>query len=1069
MKDRISGVFLSLSTEIYMRRALFMTLSFVAVSAMFCSVHAQEISPAHNTGEKVAEKTIPRAALMGLAKDFMRKVSKGFAAADQAMGESVPTKENMIARMAEGEELLFKVVLDDGVTLTNPLLGIVQQGKIVLSLSDFTNSLELPITVNLAAGKATGWYIRENKIFDLDIAGRSVKTDNGAFAFSSQVSVTEDDIFVPVEEIATWLGFNIDLNIASLSLIVKTPVPLPILERIRRSKQQLPGKGLGPAQLPLMVEAPPVADIPFVDVSTRSSYKKDGESGGKAQLTNNASVVTAGDFAGGTLRTQAHLDDKEVLSSVGVNYQRKSMEPELLGPIKARMYEVGDINTVNMPMDQGGQAGLGIYATNAPPIRNFFSPSTTITGIAIPGWDAELYRDNQLLSFQKIGDDGTYRFEDVDLFSNDNNFKVVLYGPQGEIREEDLYVPVDPDTLGEGGSAYAFSVTRQNAHTYSRGPEDEENNGVHVAGVYETPVGDKSMLALGMETGEVNGAQKGTAQAGLSTSIAQTLFNLSGAVDTNSEMAAELVARREFKGHRMRNESNWATDEYRTTNEGDVAEIFSNRFALTGPLPGVLGKRPRYNFDLGYRLDSEGENSTNVGAGFNTTVGRIGFNQQLEYEMSSRAEENTLDGATGFFGTLGRNRLRFGANYQFQPDSDLQSISASLNRDLTKNLDLQLGVSRELDTKLTEMSAQVNWDAKFAQISPGLTYNTDKDLTATLNTRFGLARDPHKETIRMLSRPLASMGGLTAFVFLDKNGDSEFNEGDEPIPDAVVASLQSGGRQKTDAEGYAFFPSMPELLRTDIVLAPNSLADPFWIPGSEGVSVMPRVGHVSEIEFPVHIAGEMDGTLYLESGGSTDPLRGVRIRLYDESGKVHDTAVTGPDGFYVFSKIPPGEYALVINSDDAAVKQFVRPEDPDKIVIGYDGTMIYGHDIHVVPGQDVATHILAALPEHAPSNAALVNSGTVFINLGSFNSRLLMGLTWYRLRMQYADAIGGAVPLVPVMASEADAKTGQHTLRVVTPGDTVKHAMERCKIIIRGGFACSVETLPEKMKMASVE
>lgn len=1069
MKDRIFGVFLSLSTKIYMRRALFLTFWFVAVSAAFCSVHAQEISPAHDAGEKVDEKTIPKAALMGLAKDFMRRVSKGFAAADQAMGESSPTKEDMIARMAEGEELLLKVVLEGGVTLTNPLLGIVQQGKIVLSLRDFANSLELPITVDPAAGKATGWYIRENKTFDLDIANRSVKTDNGAFTFSSHVSVMESDIFVPVEEIAAWFGFTIDLNIAGLSLAVKTPVPLPILERITRGKQQLPGKGLGPAQLPLMAEAPPVADIPFVDVSTRSAYKKDGQSGRDAQFTNNASIVTAGDFAGGTLRTQAHLDDKELLSSLGVNYQRKSMEPELLGPLKARLYEVGDINTVRMPLDQGGQTGLGVYATNALPIRNFFSPSTTITGIAFPNWDAELYRDNQLLSFQKIGDDGTYRFEDVDLFSSDNNFKVVLYGPQGEVREEDLYIPVDPDRLAEGGSAYAVSVTRQNAHTYSRGPEDEENNGVHVAGVYETPVGDKSVLALGMESGEVNGAQKGSAQAGLSTSIAKTLFNLSGAVDTNSEMAVELVARREFRGHRLRNETNWATEKYKARTEGDIAEIFSNRFGLTGPLPGVIGKRPRYNFDLGYMLDSEGENSTNVGAGFNTTWGRIGFNQQLEYGMSSRAEESTLDGATAFFGTLGRNRLRFGANYQFQPDSDLQSIAASFNRDLTKNLDLQVGVSRNINTKLTEASAQINWDAKFARISPGVTYNTDKDLTATLNTHFGLARDPHKETIRMLSRPLASMGGLTAFVFLDKNGDGEFDEGDTPIPDARVASLQSGGRQKTDAEGYAFFPSMPELLRTDIVLDPNSLADPFWIPGFEGVSVIPRVGHVSEVEFPVHMAGEMDGTLYIKSGGGTEPLRGMRIRLYDESGKVQDTAVTGPDGFYVFSKIPPGEYTLVINSDDAAANKFVRPESTDKIVIGYDGTMIYGHDVYVAPGHDIATKILAEIPEHAPSNAGLVKPGAVFINLGSFNSRLLMGLTWYRLKMQYADAIGGAVPLVPVTASEAVPKTGKHTLRVVIPGDTMKQAMERCKAIAQGGFSCVVETLPEKMKLASAE
>ncbi|MBK9562896.1 MAG: hypothetical protein IPO54_07235 [Micavibrio sp.] len=61
------------------------------------------------------------------------------------------------------------------------------------------------------------------------------------------------------------------------------------------------------------------------------------------------------------------------------------------------------------------------------------------------------------------------------------------------------------------------------------------------------------------------------------------------------------------------------------------------------------------------------------------------------------------------------------------------------------------------------------------------------------------------------------------------------------------------------------------------------------------------------------------------------------------------------------------------------------------------------------------------------------------------------------------------MPLVPVTASEAAAKTGKHTLRVIIPGDTMKQAMERCKIIAQGGFTCGIETLPEKLKLASAE
>src|SRR5690606_9891307 len=140
---------------------------------------------------------------------------------------------------------------------------------------------------------------------------------------------------------------------------------------------------------------------------------------------------------GGTLKTQSLLDNEEKLTNVRATYKQESLEPELLGPLAARKYELGDVNSVNFPLSQFNSFGTGARVTNVHPLRSYLRPETEITGDAFPGWDVELYRNNALVSFQRVGDDGIYRFENVELFLNDNNFRVVMYGPQGERREEE--------------------------------------------------------------------------------------------------------------------------------------------------------------------------------------------------------------------------------------------------------------------------------------------------------------------------------------------------------------------------------------------------------------------------------------------------------------------------------------------------------------------------------------------------------------------------------------------------------------------------------------------------------
>lgn len=1036
--------------------ALFLPGSAVAQDQV---IRASEASSTEISGRQASE--------MSLARDFVSRISAGFKRADTMMaaqnGAPVEEQQNILD---DGEVLMFRVRLESRIALDAPVMAQIEKGKVLFSLRDFIGALELPITLNETYDGASGWYIRENKRFSLNLTTREAISDQGTFALSPAVISRDDDIWVPIDDLAMWFGFKMTAKTSAQDLLIATSTPLPLEERLARQGRDLEGKKIGPAKLPLDDTGQKAAAFPFVDVATRSGYSRDG-SDDQSSNNHSASIQTTGDFGYGTLTTLTQLNDQDYLSSLRLNYSRESLEPELLGPLQARRYEIGDLSTVNLPLGQSQQE-FGARVTNIHPLRAYLRPSTSVTGSAFPGWDVELYREGQLLSFQKVGDNGIYTFDNVDLFSQDNTFRVVMYGPQGEVKEEEIYIPVDTQRTSQMGSAYDLSITGQNTQTYrAYDIHDDDQGALRISGLFEQPFGDSSAASIGFGTEERDNSRMMTLHGGLSTTIAQTLFNLNTAVEDRGEMGAELVARRNFGQHEIRNELNWATDDFDTNKNTQSREVFSEQLNINGPLGLNIGTKPRYNLGANYIVDSNDNTSTSLLAGINTSWRRFAFGQQFNYDTNDSSPDDRLSSLTTLNGSIGLNRFRFISNYQMLPENKLESITASAQRYLNKDVEVGLDLLHRPDPRLTEGRTYLNWNAGFARISPQITYNTDKDISATLNTRFGIARDPLQNKIRMFDRPITAYGGLSAFVFLDKNGDDIFNGDDEALPDIAIQAPQNGGRVITKENGYAFFTNMNDMRVTDIYVDSESLPDPLWIPGFAGMSVLPREGHVTEIQFPIHMAGEIDGTISIQdNAGNTRPMRGAEISLYNDEGKKTQSAISESDGFYLLSRIPPGSYTLMVESKELQGKSMAAPP-PQSIQIGYNGETISGNSIVLESGRsNIATSFLS--PNDVKQiDPALLSGRKTLINLGAYKSQMLMGVTWFKLKTRHPTALAGAVLIEKPSESYAEAKTGTVILRAGLRNDSIEEASKRCAIILAGGSSCSIEVLPSSTTTTS--
>ncbi len=986
---------------------------------------------------------------------FLQQIPRNLEKAErflEAQGMAEPGVD--LRGMPDGELLIFNLEIPPRLLVDGLVFSEVYEGHVLLSLRDFISALALPIEYNEETQTYSGWFIREENIFTADLQNGTISAKEQNFKLGAFSQTRDDDILAPVQSFEQWFDIEMNVDVGVQRISISPKQPFPATERFDRRQKNYKKERTSPAELPLKQDDYDIIAVPVADISTRSSAKRNVD--GETTTSHNLNIRTAGEFARGALNTNLAFTDKDNLSSARFNYLQESSKPELLGKLKARRLEAGDIIPTRLPLTGSSAAEAGIRITNADPLNNVILPSTQITGYFFPEWDVELYRDSTLLNFQQTDQEGFYNFDNIALLSDRNVFRIVGYGPQGEMRERTLSVPYDRNRLAKEGAIYDVSVTMQERQIYERLPTDDQDaDTLHAVGFVEFPLAGGA-LRIGARHRQEEGNNKLYTNVAMSNTIKQALVNTEIAADEQGEFSAALSATREFGQHRTRADISFASDNYNPGQNNSVIQTFASSLNFDGPLKYFLGDSPRYSGSFQYNQDTDNTKNMNGFFGVNTQFGRIGYNQIANFsDTNADGTDQEIGTTTTITGSYGRNIIRFLANYSFRPKSELETLAAFWKRNITKTVEGQVQVNRSLDDKLTRYSAQLNWRPKQAVITPRLSYSDEGEVEAVLSTRFSLAKVPQDSKIFVTNEPLTNSGSLSAFVYLDKNGDEIFNEDDEPIEEVKVLAPQNSGGSATNKNGVAYISHLRPNLITDVYVVEASLPDPYWITARKGVSVMPRTGDSISLEFPIHISGEIDGTILKSyESGYSEPFSRAILELYNVNGQLQDRTSTGPDGYYAFSLIPPGEYLLIMTGKNVP-KDFGRPL-PKNIKVGYDGTIIYGQDIIIKQSSpDVDVRLL--------SNKNTISNDGVSMNLGTYNSSLMMAYSWSQLVKNYSATFGGGSLLKSPVNNKDDTINKEHTLRIVFKHDSLKSTHKRCQILVSHGHYCSLDIYPSAL------
>ncbi|WP_419901541.1 hypothetical protein [Kiloniella sp.] len=818
----------------------------------------------------------------------------------------------------------------DRFTLTDGFIIYFDGKEAFLPLAGITQVLEFPIDVNPIEGTAKGWFLNEDRIFDLDLKTGTVKFKDRSLLFSpDQVERHSDDLYVSLTELEKWFPFILEIRFNDLQIGVRALEPFPLQERIaREARRSQIGSTVEGDELDLFIPDNNWFELPFVDVSIDASGRNtDNVLDGQVRQTTTVVGIIGGLDADATFIANS----AEVLPNLRLQLGRRSINGDLLGPLNAREFSLGDVSTPDLPLVADNTVGRGISLSSYDLNRLEQTNRVTLRGELAVGWEVEVYRNGELIDFQtdSNGGDGRYEFSNIPTVAGLNEFRLVFYGPQGQIREKNERYFVTSELAEPKKGAFRVAINQANRDLISftdqanSREDDGENRLIAQAeyGVTETLSVNGGIASLSLE-----GDRRNYLSVGAQTSLFGALGHLDLSIDDTGGVALGGRTQTQIGSWSLSAEQNWYQGFHseQSDNSSVSGHLLSKTSArINGHLPDYgLGHQP-LSASVTHEISEDREWETQLFGRLSTVVRP--FNFALSSTARIKEEQPVEADARLLISTLlGDFRLRGEAGYGVTPVAELERVSLSADWHIEEDFGARVNFTHTGgDHSLNMVSAGLNRQFEKFALGVNLEADSEGDYNARLGLSFSFGHDPGNNSIAVKGKPFARQSAVSAQVFLDRDNDGAYGPNDSLIPNAGFSGLALPRNVTTSEDGTAFISGLEPYKAIEIGLNNATLEDPFWVSSKQPVKVVMRPGTTTLMQFPVIETGEVDGLVLLrELGGENkdDIVKekmgsGMRIYLVGSDGERVAETVSAYDGFFFFDRIPYGEYKVVLDSE----------------------------------------------------------------------------------------------------------------------------------------------------------
>jgi len=852
------------------------------------------------------------------------------------------------AALDDSRLAILEIRLDGGILSPGLPAYLDDTGGVLLPLGALSDLLEFAIDVEPARGRATGWLIEESRTFALNLATGEVASDGQPGALEPGDAVRgEDDLYVVPARLAQWLPLDIEVRASQLVALITSRETLPVQKRRLREEarsQRLVSKVAARAVHPVQKAEYQMFTWPLLDANVE--YRGRG-----GDMTPVFSLQSAGDLA--KLETSflvAHIDRERFLGVARARAGRSDLDGELLGPLRATEFQFGDLYAPSTPLVLRGKLGRGALIGNRPLHRAESFDATNVPGEAPAGWEVELYVDGVLWDFTTVDEGGRYLFENVPVNFGRTLLRTVVYGPQGQTREQVRAVTVGERMIAPGEVQYRLLGVQDDRFLITGEDQSADAPGRgRWTGLAEAGFGVTRSLSLSGAWTRSPLADRDHDYRSLVADAVVRGAAVRGQVvaDNAGGSARSLAVQSGLFGRTLQVEHAVFNDFVSDANAPERRRTRDTTLRLGGGLH--LGARP-FSYDLRLQSTAFAERAIarQDGAALRLATGwsRATWTGKLDYRRSGSGatDERRLLQEHLLSSWWGPLLLRGQVRSAISPDFGLESAGASAGWQASRRLRLGGQVSRDLqDLGTTGYGGSLTLLLDGVQVALSGHTATGQEAFFSLGVSTSLTKVPETMRLHVQRTRLTGGYGATARVFLDRNANGLYDDRDEPLPDVRFAGGGALRHASTDRLGLAYLPDLPARDVRDVTLDVESLQDPYLIPSLQAVRAIGHPGAHLALEFPVTYSGDIEGTVFLQTPAGRTPLRNVGLELVDLKQRRIRTTVSEFDGYYLFQGIPPGWYEVHV-IESSLTRRNLRPTPPLAAAVPVDGGVVAGND-----------------------------------------------------------------------------------------------------------------------------
>ena len=788
-------------------------------------------------------------------------------------------------------------------------------------LGDFLTSLDVPMKIDLEAKSASGWAFKEAHKIHIDLRAGQVRYGAEAEALAKGVvRDVPEGWCVDSAALSRWFGIKVLPKTNGSALVLESDAKLPVelaVERRRRAAQLKKNASIELSSLPQVRLPYRLWRAPALDFVVSGGMTYRASTG--TRIDRRVAVYAAGEVAHLSYNAQVSSDDKGKPQTVRVRAFRSDPDGGLLGPLDATHFEFGDVVGYNSRLLGAGANGRGVAVTNQPLFTPTSFDRTRFEGDLPVGWEAELYRNGQLLGFAENVGNQRYQFDDVQLLYGENRVDIVLYGPQGQIKTRSETINVGQENVPPGETWYWAGVNQpgRDLVNFFKAPDDPNLPRAQATLSLAHGIDQKTSVGVTVQALQLEDERLTYVEGSVRRSIGAALVEVAVARDDRGGMAARAQLLTKIGAVSLSAEAIIAKDfrlnglERKSVREARVSLDTPLRFGRT--LVPVHG-------DVRYSQRGDGSSQLEAAARLSSHINRFNLAGDVRYRRQWGSGSGgpdppaEIEGSIIASGRIGAVRIRGASIWQIAPDSRFKTAELSAYWSASEKADFEGAVAYDAQTRLSR--ARVTHIRRFDTMAVALTGEASSDGSVAVGFNLNFSLDSSRRGLSLSRQQLATAGAVRATVFRDLNDNGRRDSGEPVEKGALITTGSRLAERTTDARGNVLVAGLTNYVPVAVGIDTSSLSDPMLTPKKALQVVTPRPGIVADVEIALVGAGDIEGVVVKDGG---EGFEGLELELVDSSGKVVATTRSDYDGFFLFERVAYGRYAVRISAESAKI------------------------------------------------------------------------------------------------------------------------------------------------------